>query len=69
MNNFREALELISTGKPQDVYQGMNNVSDLLQRINNTTLSVNEAVEKINSGQSTSSGTGSNSIFEFSIGF
>ena len=67
--NFKEALKLISTGEPKDVSQGMSDVSSSLQKINDTTLSVNEAVEKINSRQSTNNRGRGNSIFQFSIGF
>ncbi|MDO4535773.1 MAG: hypothetical protein Q4B63_08205 [Clostridium perfringens] len=68
IDNFREALKLISTGEPKDVSQGMADISSSLEKINDTTISVNEAVEKINSRQNTSRGMGNNS-FEFSIGF
>lgn len=69
ISDFKEALKLISTGEQQDISQGMTDINISLQRINNTTLSVNEAVEKINSGERTSNGRGNSSAFEFSVGF
>ncbi len=68
ISNFKEALKLISTGEPQDVSQGMKDISSSLEKINDTTLSVNEAVEKINRGENTTSGRGNGPTFEFSIG-